>query len=96
MYLCRNLDADKIACEPSSCVNRAQPEPAIGSEGEQKEEVPKRSLSTSEEPSPKHKQGWESEWAWGSKKKEAILSKNDDICEVVQVPVISKKKLSKY
>ena len=39
-------------------------------------------------------QGWESEWewGWGSKKKEAILSKNDDFEEVVQVPGISKKK----
>ena len=37
-------------------------------------------------------QGWESEWGWGSKKKEAILSKNDDFGEVVEVPGISKKK----
>ena len=37
-------------------------------------------------------QGWESEWGWGSRKKEAILSKNDDFGEVVEVPGISKKK----
>ena len=52
-------------------------------------------------------QGWESEWGrggggWGeekinkkNKKKVAILSKNDDFGEVVEVPGISKKKTVK-